>query len=306
MASCYFGGDRGDVVRRRVLALFVLMLITASRAGAVDGQSSSGTSGDGAVWANWSSTKGTKGTGPKQQKPPTDAELVATKWVNPCPTGEYGREIVAGYTPQDLGEKGIWAYRAHRCSPTDGWQTGFVCIERCPPGTPTYIEPQPPSWSVVRADLFQYAPDPQMQFAPPVETDPTIGAIVGKRLYVNLTEASFTPFEVTSYDTTGKFFARAYFQPVSFKFGSSEDNSDTCDGPGVSGRTAPGRQQLDADGCWILINTRPPTSHTTIRAVTTWRVTLSSNNPNVPLTDTTQTTNTFSVHIKELQAVIIR
>ncbi len=256
------------------------------------------------MWATSSSTSGAKGTSGSKQHPPSEGEIAATKWVNPCPTGESGIERIPGYQPNDEGERGIWAMRSSRCSPTDGWVLQYVCIERCPEGTPTYIPPTPPSWASVRAELFQYATQPEMQFAPPVETNPDAAAIVGKRLYVNLTPASFTAFEKTSVDTSGKFFARAYFHPVSFKFASPEDTSDACDGPGVSGRTAQGRQKLDAAGCWILINTRPANSYVTIRAVTTWRVTLVSNNPNVPLNDTTQTTATFQVHVKELQAVI--
>jgi hypothetical protein len=282
------------------------MLIAAPANAAEPGSGNSGIGGDTGTWAGSTETTYKPGTQGHKSKSAEGAELVATNWVNPCPNGESGVEIVAGYQPQDLGEKGIWAYRASRCDPNSGWVTAFVCIYNCPAGTPTYIPPTPPSWAVVRAQLFQYAPDPQMQFAPPVETNANIGAIVGKRLYVNLATDSYKAFEVTSYDTSGKFFARAYFHPVAFRFFNDDDSSNWCDGPGPSGRNPAGRTELDRTGCFILINKRPPDSHTTVRAVTSWRITIVSNNPNVPKTDTGQTTNTFNVHVKELQAVIVK
>ncbi len=303
-------------MRRRLLSLLVIFsFVAASPASAglaqkpkkppkkstatktAAGQSTS------AVWSNTTKTVSQKGTKGKYTKPPTANETAAKAKVNPCPTGEFDREVFPGGAPQDLGEKGDWAFRASRCSPQDGWVNNWVCVARCPVGTPTYVQPQKPSWDEVRGSLYAGVPTPEMRFAPPVEENDNAAAIVGKRLYVNLAPESFTEFAVTTSDATGYWYATAHMEPVSFQFGTADDYSDDCPGPGTSGRTAQGRAMNDANGCYIIINNKPASGILTVQTITTWRVTITSNNNLVPQFDDLQTSSTFDVPVKQIQSI---
>jgi hypothetical protein len=238
------------------------------------------------------------------------AEKEAIAWVDPCPASSVnapeGKLI-------DAGEAGIGMYQNFECNPGSGWTTIFVCSQRCPEGAVReFIPPVPPAvWRVI-ASLRKSAPLPDPKFAPPVELGGGRAAIVGKRLYVNLTEASFSETDRVYFWNTegdliikGYWYARVLFVPVDYEFAGAGATAGPCTGPGLSGRTLEGRQAQDAQKCSLIINDRPPSGVMTVKVKTNWRAIVVTNIPGMSRTVLLDSEIEVPIPVKELQVVVV-
>jgi hypothetical protein len=214
----------------------------------------------------------------------------------------------------DAGEQGIGMYQPFQCNPDAGWQLIFVCYQRCPAGTPDlYVPPTPPQLWEIYDSIHRGAPMPDPRFAPPVELGGNIKAIVGKRLYINLTENSFSEKDGTyNWDYNGNqtsnqgfWYARILYVPVNFEYTVAGQKIGPCPGPGASGRTEAGRAALDALDCSVIINDRPESGILPVTITTNWRVIVNTNIPNMARTVFETGVATFDIPIKELQVVLI-
>jgi hypothetical protein len=255
---------------------------------------------------NVSTTFGTPGT-PDTVSP---GEKRASAWVDPCPASSV---LSPGGQMVDEGERGIGLNQPFQCDPDSGWQTIFVCYQRCPSGVPdVYIPPTPPQLWEIYAAIHRDAPLPGPLFAPPVERGGGIKAVVGKRLYINLTPDSFSEKDGNySWDTTGAitirgfWYARILYVPVNFEYTVDELTIGPCPGPGASGTTAAGRTALDSLKCSAVINNRPDSGVLPVTITTHWRVIVNTNVPNMARVVYERSSATFDVPVKELQAVLI-
>jgi hypothetical protein len=242
-----------------------------------------------------------KGKRPPAQHQDSDEASVAKARKDPCPVSGYG-----GLPTEDKGDEGVWGQVAVSCSGT-GWTLEYRCIAHCPPGTAVAPPPPvPPSFAEVIDTIRRHAPVPTPQFAPPVERGGGVAAVVGKRLYVNVTPASTKP-RSGRYEWSGGFwYVDVLYEPGDLYFELGEDTAGACPIDSPSGRTAAGRAVNDANDCFLVVNERPAGSSAPVTVTTTWTVITTTNIPGnfAPFPVAAETV--VDVPIKELQAVIVR
>jgi hypothetical protein len=227
--------------------------------------------------------------------------LVARRRVDPCPVSGY-----SGLPTEDRGADGVWGQVPVSCSGT-GWTLQYRCVARCPPGTPPAPPPPaPPSYQEVIDTIHRHAPVPSAQFAPPVELGGGVAAVVGKRLYVNVTPESVRP-RSGRYEWSGGFwYVDVLYEPDSLYFEFEDQVAGACPVDSPSGRTRAGRDVNDENDCFVVVNERPVGSKSPVTITTTWTVITTTNIPGnfAPFPAAAETV--YEVPIKELQAVIVR
>jgi hypothetical protein len=237
-----------------------------------------------------------------KSKPPSQKVKAAAARVNRCPVSAVnapeGRFI-------DGGAEGIGMYQAHQCNPETGWVTRFVCYERCPEGVVKGFTPPPaPSLEELYIAIHRSIPAPDPLFAPPVDKGNGIAAIVGKRLYVNLSTSSFEEKD-GSYDWGGGYwYATVVLEPTSYSFTDGTQGAAACTANAASARTIEGRKVLDAQGCSIVINNKPPGGRLPVTITSKWTAYITSNIPNAPASTGLQSSTVYPVLVNEVQSII--
>jgi hypothetical protein len=252
-----------------------------------------GASAKDAVTVTVSTVVGTDGSGG-----PSAEEQNRSGWVNPCPVDL----VRSPATLVDRGPLGKGYYQPVQCDLDVGWTTRWVCLVDCPSGTPDTIEiPQPPSWEEIYLSITRAVPTPRPQFAPPLHRDPSLAAIVGKRLYMTLSPTTFTETDGSYSDQTGLWKVRILFVPVSYNFTGQGQTSSSCTLT-VAPDSAARRKQLDGAGCFIVLTKH--SGPTPITITSKWRAVINTNIPNIPRVVPLETTTTYDINVKQLQAVV--
>jgi hypothetical protein len=240
--------------------------------------------------------------GPGKRKAPSVREVAAVGRKDPCPAS-----AVASPEGQmiDAGENGIGMYQPYQCNPATGWQLIFVCYQRCPAGTqPGFTPPTPPSLEELYIAVHRAIPAPDPLFAPPVEQGAGIAAIVGTRLYVNLTPASFEEKDGDYTWGGGYWYATVLLVPDSYSFTDGSSTSAVCTDNNASARTQTGRAVLDTQNCSIVINTKPADTTLDVTITSYWHAVITTNIPGVPQTTPLQSDTTYQVPTNEIQSII--
>jgi hypothetical protein len=201
------------------------------------------------------------GGSPGSQPPPKPAsarEVAAKARVNPCPLSSYGSP---NGTLIDEGAKGKGYYQTFACSQESGWVSVFVCYQDCPPdAVKPFIPPTPPSFEEIYISIHRVIPTPELRFAPPIENGGKIAAVVGKRLYVTLTQNTFEEKDGFYSWGNGFWYVNILMVPDSYSFTDGNQTSGKCTDSVANIRTPAARKMLDQQRCYIVINNRPVTS----------------------------------------------
>jgi hypothetical protein len=207
----------------------------------------------------------------------------------------------------DAGKQGIGMYQPYKCNPESGWVLRFVCYQRCPEGSPAvFVPPAPPSLEDVYIALHRSIPAPDPLFAPPVDKENKITAIVGKRLYVNLTTSSFEEKDGTSTWGDGYWYVSVLMEPNSYSFTDGDQSTGTCTANDASARTREGRRVLDAQGCSIVINDKPANGLLPVTITSKWTAYITTNIPGVPRSTGLQSSTVYPVQVNQIQSIIVR
>ncbi len=198
------------------------------------------------------------------------------------------------------GEDGtpMYAVTSYRCGANAPSVQIFVCVANCPAGVDTFIPP--PDITAVRNQIIAMALQPTPIYAPPLHTGAF--ALVGKDLYFSVSPETYVALS-NSFGFPGGWYAAATLTPTTLTMALDGHEPVSCDGPGPDPRTESGRS---ASECRLLVDRAPETHRGTVSVSITWRVEVDSNMEG--LADTTwelDTTDTRSIDIKELQAVIV-
>lgn len=189
-----------------------------------------------------------------------------------------------------------------KCATDTDWTFTWVCAS-CDPATPA--QPPPPSPDAVWNLLVAIAKKPVARFAPPVERNPDIAMIYGKRLYFRADPASFAAQSDTM-TFPGGWSATGTLTPLGINFSSTGNGSVRCVGPGFDGTTRAGRAAADAAGCYLLITQGPKAGTIASRLTIRWNISVDSNIPGVALQGTTATTQPIALPVREVQSVVGR
>jgi hypothetical protein len=288
-------------IGRRLLQFFLAACLLAQQQPANAGSDDTGTTdvvgGSGVV------STGSPGKPGTQSKPPSAKRKAILAKTNPCPASAVnspeGRYI-------DAGEQGIGMYQPYQCNPQTGWTLRFVCYERCPEGTPPpFVPPAPPSLDELYISLYRSIPAPDPLFAPPVDTGNNIAAVVGKRLYVNLTPATFEDKEGDYEWGNGYWYATFLLEPNNYQFTDGDTTTGLCTANDASARTRQGRNTLDQQNCSLIINTKPASGILPVTITSHWTATIVTNVPFFPQTLQLQSQTTYPVPIKQVQSIIV-
>jgi hypothetical protein len=275
--------------RRRLLFCFLILIgLVFSTLTARAGEETSDddvVGGSGTVGGTKPGKTGKPGT---TGKPPSAKRKAILTKTNPCKNSAVnspeGRYI-------DGGKEGIGMYQPYQCNPQTGWVLRFVCYERCPEGTPKpFVPPAPPTVDQLYISLYRSIPAPNPLFAPPVDQGNNIAAIVGKRLYVNLTTNTFETKEGDYSWSDGYWYATFLIEPNHYQFTDGTTTTGLCTTNDASARTSEGRKTLDEQNCSLVINNKPPNG---------------TNVPFFPQTTQLNTQTTYPVPIKQIQSIII-
>ena len=189
-----------------------------------------------------------------------------------------------------------------KCATDTDWTFTWVCAS-CDPATPA--QPPPPSPEAVWNLLVAIAKKPVARFAPPVERNPDIAMIYGKRLYFRADPASFAAQSDTM-TFPGGWAATGTLTPIGINFSSIGNGSVRCVGPGFDGTTRAGRAAADAAGCYLLITQGPKAGTIASRLTIRWNISVDSNIPGVALQGTTATTQPIALPVREVQSIVGR
>jgi hypothetical protein len=145
-------------------------------------------------------------------------------------------------------------------------------------------------------------------FVPPVDKGNKITAIVGKRLYVNLTTSSFEEKDGTSTWGDGYWYVSVLMEPnsYSYSFTDGDQSTGTCTANDASARTREGRRVLDAQGCSIVINGKPANGLLPVTITSKWTAYITTNIPGVPRSTGLQSSTVYPVPVNQIQSIIVR
>ncbi len=213
---------------------------------------------------------------------------------------EYGTNPRGAY-PVTQPDGRVTILRLVKCTGDADWVMRNTCLRNCPPGEGG--GPPPPSPADVEASIEGSASAPDGQFAPPIERGGDIAAIVGKRLYFNVTPASYRTVSETL--TLNEVWQAAFtITPGKISLTLSTGESATCQGPGASGTTKAGRTQSDSLGCYVLINTKPPGGIAEAVLSTESTIVVTTIIPGVRPTWIVTKNTPISIPIDEIQSII--
>jgi hypothetical protein len=246
---------------------------------------------------------GSGSTSSGESKRPSPKVQAAVARVNRCP-------VSAVNAPEgqmiDGGAEGIGMYQAYQCNPETGWVTRFVCMQRCPAGKGGgFVPPPPPSLEELYISMHRSIPAPDPLFAPPVDKGNGIAAIVGKRLYVNLSTSSFEEKDGSYSWGGGYWYALVVIAPTSYSFTDGTQSTGACTANEASARTSEGRQALDAQNCSIVINRKPVGAKLPVTVTSKWTAYITTNIPGVPAETGLQSTIVYPVPVNEVQPIIV-
>jgi hypothetical protein len=235
-------------------------------------------------------------------KPPSNNEVTATNWVNPCPQPQQ-RMYTSSYTRED-GQYGYWV--KWKCDLTSGWEGRWICRENCPAGKPDEDpgEVPPPGYPAIFAWISGRLRAPDPRFAPPAHRGRNLGPVVGKRLYVYLTPESFSEEAVETTFGGGYWPVRALIVPVGYRFRVGSESSAICTNTTNLANTAAGRKQLDAEGCSVIVTERDKDKTIRVSVVSYFRVILSTNDDSINRTIPLSSSVTFRIPVRQIQAVV--
>ncbi len=198
------------------------------------------------------------------------------------------------------GEDGtpIYAITSYRCGADAASVQIFVCVANCPAGVETFIPP--PAVPPLVDAIVALARRPVAVYAPPLHTGAF--ALVGKYLYFSVEPDSFEVVE-RGFDFPGGWYADATLTPTTLTMALDGHDAVSCDGPGPNPRDEAGRS---ASTCRVLVDRAPPKHRGNVTVSITWRIEVDSNIEGIADAEwDVDTTDTRTVDIKELQAVIV-